>query len=82
MCHTSLKAIDNITDLGWTDLQNPLCSLDLASSDFHLFRLMKHGLCGQHFLSNDPIKAAAEQWVTSTGADYYKHGMQALVHWW
>ena len=43
---------------------------------------MKDGLYGQHFPRNDAVIATLKQWVTSTGADYYKHGMQALVHWW
>jgi len=43
---------------------------------------MKDGLYGQHFPRNDAVIATLKQWVTSTGADYYKHGMQALVHCW
>ena len=53
------------------------------SSDFHLFGPMKGGLHGQHFPRNNAIIAAVKQWVTSIGADFYEHGMQALVHhWW
>jgi len=43
---------------------------------------MKDGLCGQHFPSNDAIVRAVKQWATSTGADFYKRSMQALVHHW
>jgi hypothetical protein len=39
---------------------------------------MKDGLCGQHF-PDDTIIAAVRKWVASTGADFYKHSMQALV---
>jgi len=43
---------------------------------------MKDGLRGQHFSSNDAIIQAVKQWATSAGADFYKCGMQALLHLW
>ena len=43
---------------------------------------VKAGQCGQHFPSNNAIVAAVKQWVTSAGADFYEHVMQALVHCW
>jgi hypothetical protein len=43
---------------------------------------MKDGLRGHHFPSNDAIIRAVKQWATSAGADFYKCGMQALVHHW
>jgi hypothetical protein len=43
---------------------------------------MKDGLRGQHFPSNDAVIRAVKQWATSTGADFYKGSMQALVHRW
>ena len=51
-------------------------------SDFHLFRLIKGGLCGQHFPSNDSVIAAVKLWLTSSGVDFDKCGMQAVVHLW
>jgi len=32
---------------------------------------MQDGPHGKHFLSNDAVVAAVEQWVTSTGTDFY-----------
>jgi hypothetical protein len=43
---------------------------------------MKDGLHGQHFPSNGAVKRAVKQWATSAGADFHKHGVQALVHGW
>jgi len=48
--------------------------------DFHLFGPVKNGVYGQHFPSNNAVLASMKQWVTSAGADFYKHGMQAFVH--
>lgn len=77
---TSLKTMEHIASIGWTILPHPPYSPDLVPSDFHQFKLMKDGLHGQHFLSNDTIIAAVIQWVSSTGADMHKRSMQALVH--
>ena len=70
----------DIANLSWTVLPHPPYSPDLAPSDFHLLGPMKDGLCWQHFPSNDTIIASVEQWVTYAGADFYKSGVQALVH--
>ena len=43
---------------------------------------VKVGLDEQHFPSNNTILAAMKQWITSVGADFYKHIMQALVCCW
>jgi hypothetical protein len=41
---------------------------------------MKVGLRGKHFPDNDAIIAAVRKWLASAGADFYEHGIQALVH--
>jgi glutamine synthetase type III len=32
------------------------------------------------YVGNDAVVRAVKQWATSAGADFYKHGMQAVVH--
>lgn len=76
----SLKSVEHIVNLGWSVLPHSLYTLGLVPSDFHLFGLMKDGLHGQHFPRNDAIIATVKQWVISTGADFYKHVMQAFAH--
>ena len=62
---------------------HPLYHLDLARSDFYLFRQMKEGLNGQHFPSSDAVISALKQRITSASADFYECSMRALVHcWW
>ena len=80
--HTSLKTVEHIVSLGWTFVPHPPYSPDLALSDFHLFGPMKDWLRGQHFPSYNAVIWAVKQWATSTGAYFYEHGMQALVHRW
>jgi len=69
--------VEHIANLAWTVLPHPPYSPDLAPSDYHLFGLMKDGLRGRHFPSNDAVVQAVKQWA---GADFYECGMQALVH--
>jgi histone-lysine N-methyltransferase SETMAR len=77
-----LKTVEPIVNLGWIVVPQPPYSTDLAPSDFHLFVPMKDGLLGQHFPSYDAVVRAVKQLSTSTGADFYERGMQALVHRW
>jgi len=74
--------VEHFANLGYTVLPHPLCSLDLVPSNFQPFRLLKDGLCGQHFPSSDAVIAAMKQWITSTGTCFYEHSMQALVRCW
>ena len=41
---------------------------------------MKDELHGEHSPSKGALTVAVKQWVPSIGADFYEHGMQALVH--
>jgi len=34
------------------------------------------------FPSNNAVVQSVKQWATSSGADFYERGMQALVHCW
>ena len=79
---TTLKTTENTVSLGWTVLPHPPYSPDLVPTDFHLFKMMTDGLCGQHFPSNNAITVVVKRLVTSTGADFYECGMQALVQCW
>jgi len=39
-------------------------------ADFYPFGLMKDGLHGQRFPSNNTVKAAVKQWATLGGTDF------------
>ena len=58
--HTSLKIMEHIDNLGYTVLPHPQYSSDFEPSDFHLFRLLKDGMHGKHFPSNNTIIAVVE----------------------
>lgn len=72
----------HVSKFGWSLLQRPPCSPDLAPSDYHMFGPMKDGLYGQHLPDNDTIITAVRKWVASADADFYEHNTQAVVHHW
>jgi hypothetical protein len=60
---------ETIVELGWTVLPHLPYSLYLASSDFHLFCLMKDGLCGKHF-TNDDVIVVVRQWLLKANSNF------------
>jgi len=53
-----------------------------GQSDKMASDMMKDGLRGQHFPSYDAVVRAVKQWATSTRAEFYERGVQALVLRW
>jgi len=74
----TLKTMQYIANLGWAVLPHSPNNLDLAPSDIHLLRPMNNVLCGEH----GAIIAAVKLWFISTGADFHKHRMQAVIDCW
>ncbi|GBM24462.1 hypothetical protein AVEN_41107-1 [Araneus ventricosus] len=54
-------------------------SPDLAPSDFHLFRHLKHHLCGNHYNDDEDVKTAVTSWLSEQAASFYEEGIQNLV---
>ena len=55
--HVSKLTQQTIEQLGWEVLAHPPWSPDLAPSDYHLFRSLRHHLCNKHYEDSDEIKA-------------------------
>ncbi|UYV62812.1 SETMAR, partial [Cordylochernes scorpioides] len=49
--HVAKVVKETLEALQWDVLPHPLYSPDIASSDYHMFRSMTHGLAEQHFTS-------------------------------
>ncbi|GFW98093.1 mariner Mos1 transposase [Trichonephila clavipes] len=49
-------------------------NLDLAPSDFYLFRYLKHSLGGNCFNDNEEVKAAVNYWLSDQAADFIEEG--------
>ncbi|GFV19017.1 mariner Mos1 transposase [Trichonephila clavipes] len=64
--------------LKWEVLPHPLCSPDLAPSDYHLFRSMAHGLADQHLRSYEEVK----NWIASKDNQFFQRGIRTLPERW
>ena len=63
-------------------LTPPVYSLDIASSDYHLFRSMAHGLAHQHFRSYEEVKKCIASWIASKDASFFWDGIWQLPERW
>ena len=73
---------EKIKELQWEVLPHPPYSLDLASSDFHLFRSMKHFLRNQKFKSSDDVDLAVSQYIDLKNPKLFSDGFDQLPTRW
>ncbi|GBL86038.1 hypothetical protein AVEN_89093-1 [Araneus ventricosus] len=71
-------------ELNWTLLARKFWtttpySPDLATSDFHLFRHLKHHLGGNHYNDDVEVKTAVTSWLLEQAASFYEEDIQNLV---
>ncbi|GFV13250.1 histone-lysine N-methyltransferase SETMAR [Trichonephila clavipes] len=79
--HTALvitKAL--LKQFKWEVLDHPPYSLDLAPSDFHLFRYLKSHFSGKSFHGDDEFKDEVEMWFRQQAATFYDCRIPKLVH--
>ena len=72
--HTAHATTTAIAKRGWTVLQHPAYSPDLAPSDFHMFGPLKDYLRGQKFDDDDSVKAAVRTWISQCSPDFFANG--------
>ncbi|GBM43208.1 hypothetical protein AVEN_76348-1 [Araneus ventricosus] len=65
--------------LFWLGSFGPPYSPDLVTSDFHLFRHLKHHLGGNHYNDDEDVKTAATSWLLEQAASFYEEGIQNLL---
>jgi hypothetical protein len=71
-----------LRDLHYELLEHPLCSPDLAPSDFCLFPKLKLFLADQRFSSNQEAIAAVGRYFADLTKNHYRDGIMALEHRW
>ena len=64
--------------LKWEVLPHPPYFLDIAPSDYYLFRSMAHGLADQQFRSYEDIEKWLNSWIASKDEHFYRNGIRAL----
>ena len=66
--HTAAATQNLIMTFGWEQLDHPLYSPDLVSSDFHLFLNLKSFLAGRQFHDDNEVKKAVTTCFASQAA--------------
>ncbi|KAL1122118.1 hypothetical protein AAG570_003524 [Ranatra chinensis] len=76
------RHLQKLLKLGWEVLPHPPYSLDLAPSDFHLFRSLQNFLNGHTFNSEEDVIIHLEDFFVSKGRKFFKHGIMNLPKRW
>ena len=69
--HAARVTQEEILELGWSVLPHPPYSLDLAPSNYHLFRSLQNSLMGTNFTNEHQVREFVEKFFTSKMAEFY-----------
>ena len=67
--HTCKVAMDAVERNAYELIPHPICSPELAPSDFFLFPNLKKDIRGLHFRSDEEVVTAVEEWVNGKDPD-------------
>ena len=67
-----------IRDCGFVELDHPAYSPDLATSDFFLFKNLKHHLRGKRFGDNSEVKDEIKSYFESNNQSWFSEGICLL----
>ena len=82
LSHMSTMVQNYLETLNWEVLPHPAYSLDLASSDYHLFSSMGHALDEQHFDSYEDVQKWLDKWFASKDEEFFWRGIHKLSERW
>ena len=72
--HTSSQTTKK--ELGWDLLPHPPYSLDIAPSDYHLFRALKNFLRGRQFQNDEELENVVREFLASKlGTNFFERGI-------
>jgi transposase len=80
--HSANQTTATLRSFKWEVLQHPPYSPDLATSDFHLFGLLKRHLSGECFPDDDAVESAVRAWFQQQPKEFYAAGFQGQVKRW
>lgn len=79
---TPAKTVEALQDLRFEVLEHPPYSPDLAPSDFYLFGPLKEALRGRQFFTDEEVKDAVHEWLSSMPRSFFSEGVQKFVRRW
>ncbi len=80
--HVAKFTQQKIEQLGWEVLPHPPWSLDLSTSDYHLFLSLRNYLCNKHYEDFDALKSDLTAFFESKTVSFYRHGIELLPERW
>jgi len=80
--HVAQAVKTYLETLKWEILPHPPYSPDLAPSDYHLFRSMRHVLPEEKFSSYENTKKWVDLWIASKDSDFFRCGIRMLPERW
>ncbi|XP_067126777.1 histone-lysine N-methyltransferase SETMAR-like [Centruroides vittatus] len=80
--HTAKITQEKILEFGWSVLPHPPYSLDLAPTDFHLFRALQNALQGQCFQNDDQVQEFIQEFFDSKPPEFCARGIDKLPEKW
>ncbi|GFW15320.1 mariner Mos1 transposase [Trichonephila clavipes] len=78
--HVSRVTQVELDKFKWETLDHPPYSPDMSPSDFHVLGPLKKHLKEKCFNSDDVIKDAVKDWVSSEPQEFWEQGILRLVH--
>ena len=80
--HVAIPVKNYLENSGWEVLPHPPYSLNLAPSNYHLFRSMQNALTGIRFISEQGIKNWLDSFVAAKPAQFFWDGKHKLPETW
>jgi [histone H3]-lysine36 N-dimethyltransferase SETMAR len=80
--HTAAITTQKLRQLHLNVLPHPPYSLDLAPSDFYLFRPMKSALIGKNFNSSADVQTEIQLWLDTKPSKFFEDGISKLPGRW
>jgi len=80
--HIASATRKKLAKLGWQTVPHPPYSPDLAPSDYHLFRPLKHFLRGKTFVNYDDLETGVTDFFASQLLEFWTKGIEKLPSRW
>ena len=80
--HVAIPVKNYFENSVWEVLPHPPYSLDLAPSDYHLFRSMQNALTRMRFTSEQSIKKCLDSFLASKPTQFFWDGIHKLPERW
>lgn len=77
--HTAFKARSSLNKNGFTEINHPAYSPDLAPCDYFLFKNLKKNLRGRRFSTDEEMKDAVNDHFDAQNQTYFFNGMMSLI---